>query len=484
MSTLIATPLRVMECFAGVGGFRLGLEGIGTEQYPRRDDFKVVYSNQFEPSTRRQHASEVYQARFGGEGHSNEDIFSVVADPAKFAAILAARPDMLVGGFPCQDYSVAKPADKAAGIEGKKGVLWWAIHDTLKKLADAGQPVKYVLLENVDRLLKSPTKCRGRDFAIILTSLASLGYAVEWRVINAADYGFPQRRKRVFIMAHHPSTETYSRVEAKCRDGEAGRWLTGSAILAAALPVDRSIMTGVTTFELGADVLRTQAEYQASAKGASRFANAGVMVGGQVWTSNLHASPISDFSAFVGTSAAVTLGDVVGRTISVPESYYLSAESLARWRYLKGGKSAERVTTAGFAYTYSEGPVTFPDDLAKPSRTVITGEGGSSASRFKHVIATPDGRLRRLTPEELEELNGFPRGFTALDGVSDVKRAFIMGNALVVGVVAAIGCALSIQVGALRQPECKEDAKREHPPRTDQPWIFTFDSGQIPFSTW
>ena len=406
----------------------------------------MVFSNQFEPSTRRQHASEVYQARFGSEGHSNEDIFSVVAGPAKFAAILAARPDMLVGGFPCQDYSVAKPADKAAGIEGKKGVLWWAIHETLKKLADAGQPVKYVLLENVDRLLKSPTKCRGRDFAIILASLAGLDYAVEWRVINSADYGFPQRRKRVFLMAVHRSTETHREVETQCRAGEVGRWLTGAGILAAALPVDGSKLTRVAAFELGTDALRTQAEYQAAAKGASRFANAGVMVDGQVWTSDLHAAPLSDLSAFVGTSASMTLGDVVGRTAVVPENFYLSEEALPQWRYLKGGKSEQRVTAGGFAYTYGEGPVTFPDNLAKPSRTVITGEGGSSASRFKHVIATPDGRLRRLTPEELEELNGFPRGFTALDGVSEVKRAFFMGNALVVGIVAAIGRALAARV--------------------------------------
>lgn len=443
----------------------------------------MVFSNQFEPSTRRQHASEVYRARFGSEGHCNEDIFSVVESPAKFAAIVAARPEMLVGGFPCQDYSVAKPADKAAGIEGKKGVLWWAIHETLKKLVDAVQPVKYVLLENVDRLLKSPTKCRGRDFAIILASLASLGYAVEWRVINSADYGFPQRRKRVFLMAYHHSSETYRRVEQQCGAGEAGRWLTGSGILAAALPVDCSKVTGVMAFGLGKDVLRTQAEYQASVKGTSRFANAGVMVKGQVWTSDLHAAAMFDYSAVAGTSAAVTLGDVVGRTAAVPESFYLPEETLPQWRYLKGGKSAERETADGHAYRYSEGPVTFPDDLMRPSRTIITGEGGSAPSRFKHVISTPDGRLRRLTPEELEELNGFPRGFTALDEVSDVRRAFFMGNALVVGIVAAIGRALTAQIGASCQLETTYDANQAPPRDSDALRRFAIDSSQVGLRT-
>lgn len=434
-----------MELFAGVGGFRVALEGLGTQGHPGQDGFEVVYSNQFEPNAGRQHASEVYQARFGSNGHSNEDIFSVVADPARFAAVLAARPDMLVGGFPCQDYSVAKPADKAAGIEGKKGVLWWAIHESLKKLADTGQPVKYVLLENVDRLLKSPTKCRGRDFAIILSSLASLGYAVEWRVINAADYGFPQRRKRVFLMAFHRSTLNFRRLNLACHAGEAGRWLTSDGILAVALPVTGS-SAAAESFVLGADVLRTQAQYQPCTNGASRFANAGVMVNGEVWTIELKAAPLSGGSSFCNRGGTVTLGDVVSRTTVVPESFYLPDEALAQWRYLKGSKSVERMTTDGHAYRYSEGPVTFPDDLGRASRTIITGEGGTAPSRFKHVVATPAGRLRRLTPEELEELNGFPRGFTALDGVSDVKRAFLMGNALVVGIVAAIGRALMVEL--------------------------------------
>ncbi len=185
MDTLSCAPLRVAELFAGVGGFRLGLEGLGTAGHPCTGQYKVVFSNQWEPSTRKQHASDVYAERWGDAGHHNEDIFGIVSDPAKFAVLAAAHPDVLVGGFPCQDYSVASTG--AQGIAGKKGVLWWAIHDALRQLADAGQPVRHVMLENVDRLLKSPAGRRGSDFAIVLASLAGLGYVVEWRVINAAD---------------------------------------------------------------------------------------------------------------------------------------------------------------------------------------------------------------------------------------------------------------------------------------------------------
>jgi DNA (cytosine-5)-methyltransferase 1 len=176
---------RVAELFAGVGGFRLGLEKAGWE---------VSYSNQWEPSTKRQHASEVYIANFGSEGHSNIDISKVDKIPSKF--------ELLVGGFPCQDYSVAK-GNSARGIKGKKGVLWWQI----LRLVRIHKP-KYILLENVERLLKSPVNQRGRDFAIMLRTLGDAGYQIEWRVVNSADYGFPQRRVRVFILATRNSSNS------------------------------------------------------------------------------------------------------------------------------------------------------------------------------------------------------------------------------------------------------------------------------------
>ena len=113
--------LKVAELFAGVGGFRLGLE---------KSNYEIVWSNQWEPSTKKQHA-------------------------------------------------------------------WWSIHSILENKKN--KP-KYLFLENVDRLLKSPSTQRGRDFAVMLQSLNDLDYAVEWRIINAAEYGMPQRRRRVFFI--------------------------------------------------------------------------------------------------------------------------------------------------------------------------------------------------------------------------------------------------------------------------------------------
>ena len=179
----------VVELFAGVGGFRLALE---------RKGFRTVWANQWEPATKLQHAYEVYTAHFGNQDVSNEDINLV--DKAKIP-----KHSLIVGGFPCQDYSVART--KAEGIQGKKGVLWWAIEETLKV-----KKPPFILLENVDRLIKSPANQRGRDFGVILKSLDQLGYMLEWRVINAADYGFPQRRRRVFLFGSHKSTSYYKKI--------------------------------------------------------------------------------------------------------------------------------------------------------------------------------------------------------------------------------------------------------------------------------
>jgi DNA (cytosine-5)-methyltransferase 1 len=130
---------------------------------------------------------------------------------------------------------------------------------------------------------------------------------------------------------------------------------------------------------------------------------------------------------------------------TVDKEYYINQDSIDKWKYLKGPKKDIRTNSSGFEYNYSEGGMIFPDKLDKPSRTIITGEGGSAPSRFKHVINTKSG-LRRLTPIELERLNMFPDNHTKYEGISDTKRAFFMGNALVVGVIERIGKVLQEKI--------------------------------------
>lgn len=397
--------LRAVELFAGVGGFRLGLREAG---------WSVVWSNQWEPSTKSQHASDCYVAHFGPDGHTNEDIALVLDGVAQGQCALPEH-DLLVGGFPCQDYSVARTLNQAAGLVGKKGVLWWEIYRLLR----LRQP-RFILLENVDRLLKSPAYQRGRDFAVMLACLAELGYTVEWRVVNAADYGFPQRRRRVFIVGEH----TANRIR------EPMAMLESEGILAAALPALRcwsqTMEAGPDSFELTRKLDTVSATFGLGTK-VSRFKNAGLMQDLRVWTTDLRP---------VYSGDRQTLGDILQDDEDVDPSFFISQEAIETWHYLKGAKAEPRTHSSGFTYNWSEGAIAFPDSLDKPSRTVLTGEGGSGPSRFKHVIETKSGRLRRLTPVELERLNGFPDDWTA--GVPDNRRAFLMGNALVVGLIERI----------------------------------------------
>lgn len=406
--------IRVVELFAGVGGFRLGLEKAGD----KTTKYEIVWSSQWEPGSKRQYASDIYISRFGDKNHSCEDI-QVVVDK-KFKDI--PDHDLLVGGFPCQDYSVARTLSQADGLEGRKGVLWWSIYNILLKKGKKSP--KYLFLENVDRLLKSPAKQRGRDFAIMLSSLASLGYAVEWRVINAADYGFPQRRRRIYILGYKKNTPIWKSI-LKCKDKK--NWIIKEGIIAKSFKVKNDNIK-INEFEIDNDPVNVSNKFSKDKPTKSPFENAGVMINGKVFTVKTEADYRGKFSV---------LGDFIVDEKEVPEEYFIKSSDLKKWEYLKGGKKEERQSKDGHKYYYSEGGMVFPDQLDRPSRTIVTGEGGVSPSRFKHVIKTKSGRLRRLTPIELERLNMFPDNHTA--GIPDITRAFIMGNALVVGVIRRVG---------------------------------------------
>ena len=401
--------IRVVELFAGVGGFRIGLEGAS-------DAFDTIWNNQWEPSTIHQDASIVYQARFGRKGHCNQDINLVPTTDIP-------DHDLLVGGFPCQDYSVAASLSRSGGIEGKKGVLWWQIYRILEEKGD--KRPSYIFFENVDRLLNSPATQRGRDFAIILASLSDLGYAVEWRIINAADYGMPQRRRRTYIVGYHKDSVVANQVD-KMSD-----WVKYDGVLAKAFPFTEKQGT-LSEFDIEGTIPEVSATFNKGKK-ESPFGNAGIMMNRKVYS--VDAVPVYD-------GPFQTLGGNLVDEEWVPEEFFITDSDLAKWQYEKGAKKINRVSKEGYQYVFSEGGMAFPDSLDKPSRTIITGEGGVAPSRFKHVVQTPSGRYRRLIPLELERLNMFPDNHTCHAEVSDGKRAFLMGNALVCGIVEQIGKSL------------------------------------------
>lgn len=406
--------LKVVELFAGVGGFRIGLEG-----YPQKDaHYKTIWNNQWEPATKKQHASEVYISRFGSKGHSNVDI-------AKVPTKQIPNHDLLVGGFPCQDYSVARILSKAVGIKGKKGVLWWEIHRILKEKGKSSP--SYIMLENVDRLLKSPASQRGRDFAIMLSSLNKLGYIVEWRIVNAADYGMPQRRRRIFIMGYKTGTPIYKKIVKLKKVSD---WIKKEGVIVSAFPI-KSVVKKEDNFLISKDLLNISSSFNKKGSLKSPFFNTGIAIKQQIYT-------IETVPEYNGKR--IFIKNILVKEKYVPPEFFINDKDIKKWLYLKNAKKEPRKSKDGHTFFYTEGSMIFPDSINKPSRTIVTGEGGPTPSRFKHVIKTSSGKLRRLTPIELERLCMFPDNHTL--GQTDSRRAFFMGNALVVGVIDKLGKSL------------------------------------------
>lgn len=443
----------VCELFAGVGGFRCGLNAIKTlDDIKKPEKWDTVWFSQWEPAEKTtQYAHDCYVYHFGtcldknGEDTTNWNIEEVDKN---------TLPDfnLLVGGFPCQDYSVASSLATSKGLEGKKGILWWSIRETL----EAKKP-PFVLLENVDRLIKSPAKQRGRDFGIILACFRDEGYTVEWRVINAADYGFQQRRRRVFIFAYKNDTTYAKRLKelikyAELNDIEDNRhsmaeWIYKEGFFAKSFPVDEFDSKKIQVEELPIGLGDLSEHFKFG------FENSGVMVDGIIYT--IKTAP--DYEG-----AQITLGDIL-ETGDVEEKYFIpderlyytnpnvthSDESYERlpkenrqtWQYLKGAKKLPRKASNGHEYIFSEGAIPMVDSYDKPARTMLTSEG--SFSRTTHIVKDKKtGRIRLLTPMEAERIQGFPTDHTKYCLVKGEvvempvnKRRFMMGNALVVNLV-------------------------------------------------
>lgn len=425
----------VCELFAGVGGFRCGLNSIKMiEDTNKKEKWETVWFSQWEPGKVKQWAHDCYVNHFGvsldldGNDTTNIDIAEV--DKNRIP-----NHNLLVGGFPCQDYSVARGLNGERGIEGKKGVLWWSIRDVLNEKKPA-----FVLLENVDRLIKSPSKQRGRDFAIILACLNEQGYSVEWRVINAAEYGLQQRRRRTFIFAYKNNTKY-----AKCNKLEVTDIINRDGFFARAFPVNEIEEKVIKQVCLPEDIVKISDEF------SFLFENSGYMSKGEVYTVKTH--PVK--------KAPVPLGTILQQ--DADEKYYIPQERLyytdesvkysdemeydlpktsrQTWQYLKGGKKRLRKSKNGHEYVYSEGPIPMIDEWDAPARTMLTSEG--SFNRSTHIVRDrKTGRIRILTPVETERIQGFPDNWTKecltsgeIVPMPERTRYFCMGNALVVDLI-------------------------------------------------
>lgn len=396
----------VVELFAGVGGFRVGFNDVKrinkNGKAIEKHNFSFLWANQWEPSTKAQQAFDCYKKRFQSSNTelSNEDISTV--DKSKI-------PDhsVLVGGFPCQDYSVAHSLKNEKGIEGKKGVLWWQINETLKV-----KKSPFVLLENVDRLLKAPSKQRGQAFGIMLKCFYDLNYNVEWRVINAADYGFPQKRRRVFIFAYKNTTTHYQDMSQFSSEDI----ILKNGMFAKKFPAvqdnkKKPITINITQYK---DLVDVSDNFKAN------FLNSGYMCNGIVYT--IQTTPVAE--------KIFPLSKLLEE--KVDNHFFLTENQIKKFEYLRGHKKIERKGKNGFTYFYSEGAMSPYDYSNQPARTMLTSEG--TINRSTHITKDLNtGNLRLLTPVECERINQFPDNWT--NTMNEKRRYFMMGNALVCGIV-------------------------------------------------
>jgi len=473
--------MRVVELFAGVGGFRLGFERCKASK--QENSFRVIWANQWEPSSKKQHAAEIYAHHWNME-NSEENPFIYTNDEGDILSNQDIKlvnsseipdHDILCGGFPCQDYSVARTISGEMGIEGEKGKLWSEIH---RIIAEKENKPKVIFLENVPRILNSPAKFRGLNFSVIVKDLLDLGYDVEWRVINAAEYGMPQKRRRTFIIGYNKSLGAKLPFisSAKTRD-DMTDWLfnnsdnkSGEGIFSRSFPSSGKLPEKKLPFPYPMSYAWNEKK--------SPFLNTGYSwkdEDGKSWLWSTKSNP--EFNGDYNT-----IRDIM---VHEHDSDYeiKDKENFRKYRYIKGEQKEFRIRKIdsnlareiitedgsnmwdiyqkctksydsklwekyyddfleckekGLAYNYAAGAMSFPDSLDKPSRTIVTAEVGKSVSRMRHVIEYKEGKFRRLMPIELERLNTFPDNWTNLDGVSDSRRGFLMGNALVIGIVEEI----------------------------------------------
>lgn len=442
--------IKVVELFAGVGGFRIGLEGwdgkSASSGYKEniKSEFDVIWSNQFEPSTKTiQHANIIYKNRWPKAVHSEEDIEKIVSNNVH------QIPDhnLLVGGFPCQDYSVAGQLNLSKGLIGKKGVLWWSIYTILKR--KRAKP-EFLLLENVPNMLNTPSQCPGRDFTIILSCLNELGYAVEWRVINSSDYGAPQKRRRVYLMCYHKTSKFYNSALSEMKKENV---ILDEGVLA------KSFIHTIKNYKFEENKISSvKKSQQISTLKKSPFKKSGFMIKGKYLTIETKSLPVKEKKVlsdillpidkvspnhFINFDENLLDNNIINHQNGQREVLRTKGE---KWKHKKGSKKIWKINiSGGYQYPYNEGPMNLFEELNKPSRTIITQEYSKSPNRNTHLIKQGD-IIRNLTPLEIERLNMFPDDHTQDELITEGRRSFLMGNALVVGMVEKIGKELTAVV--------------------------------------
>jgi len=371
--------VRFIELFAGIGGFRLGLEKAGK--------FECVYANEFD-----KYAAQIYEKNFG-EKPDTRDIREVSSEEI---------PDheLLTAGFPCQSFSVA---GKRGGFADTRGTLFFEIARILRD-----KRPNYFLLENVKGLLSHES---GKTFQTIIGVLTDIGYDLQWEVLNSKGFGVPQNRERVFIIGHlrtlpRPKVFPIGRTNQKALEyitgGGINKWLKGGK------NQSRNNSQGQRVYATSG-VATTQ-----SAQGGGWGAKTGLYTIGM---SRKHSRMRDGDFCTLDANYYKGLANQERPAVAVAWSKsHRTGKSESDRKRKNYGEIEERLKIGEF-------------------NTINTGEGGKSQSTQNFVSCAVG--IRRLTPTECARLQGFPDDWHG--GVSDARAYKAYGNAVTVNVVEEIG---------------------------------------------
>lgn len=350
--------------FSGVGGFDLAFERVGME---------CLWQVEIDKNCRKLLADKFPKAR------RHEDVRGV--GRASLEPV-----DVLCGGFPCQDLSVA---GKRLGFTGERSSLWFEF----ARIIDELRP-KIVVIENVPGLLSS---AKGQDFGVVIETLDRFGYGVAWRILDAQHFGVAQRRRRVFIAAS-----------------------LGNASCAEILFESEGV---------SGDITKGRKKGQEVAGAITSGAHPGGANGQDAYTGCLVANPIT-------SSYAKGRGATAGKN-SIPVNLFVSAYSPSGF----GGYGEQPGTLRANGGDLGGGS----EVLTIGALQARDGKGIGSTIDDK-IVTPPLVGARRLTPTEGERLQGFPDGWTY--GFADSTRYRMLGNAVAVPVVEWIGKRIAATVSA------------------------------------
>lgn len=373
--------MKFIDLFAGIGGFRYGLQKVEIESESSSDNesgasqhgqraFHCVWSNEWD-----KYANQIYTKHFGE--CDSRDIRTIDTKDIP-------DHDLLCAGFPCQSFSIA---GKRLGFEDTRGTMFFEIARIIRD-----KRPRYFLLENVKGLLSHD---EGKTFQTILGVLSDLGYEYQWQVLNSKNFGVPQNRERVFIIGHlretsrpevFPIGESYSISHQTKYAEQAGRSRISSTI---------------------------DARYGSLRNAGETYLH---YIGGIKGKRDMWLKDNKQNSRNFSQGQRVYSSDGIASTIAG------NAGGL-------GGK------TGLYAI-----PVLTPDRMEKRQNGRRFKNDGDPAftltSQDKHGVY--DGlNIRRLTPIECERLQGFPDNWT--EGISDTQRYKCLGNAVTTLVITEIG---------------------------------------------